>query len=325
MSDNAVSSFLARLEATGAVSAELWQANFAGKSFASDKDAAKTAIEAGVLTRWQASRLLAGKSEIAIGDYELLDRLPVLSESQVYVARRGHEEPIWLEVIAADVAAEVTPWLHRAVDGLLTPRGVEVVEGRSLVDHGPVHGQPLAVVLKKSPKLPAAEMARVVRDVAAVLREMHESQWELGRLTPTQLVKSGSNYQLTTWGIWSGCRTDADPFVDGGDAGPLGTQDLFGLGMTGLAIGAGTLKRDKVRPANRLEKWFVAMTAPERGDAPSTRPSSTPRSRAFPRIERRRGRRPRTMKRSPATWTSSPKSGESKTAIRARTCRSRPS
>src|SRR4051812_1186662 len=50
------------------------------------KTAAKKLIEKGLLTRWQASQLLAGKTELHLGKYRLLDRLGQGGMGSVFLA-----------------------------------------------------------------------------------------------------------------------------------------------------------------------------------------------------------------------------------------------
>ncbi len=145
--------------------------------------AARWLVKRGVVTPWQAKRLLRGESgPFFVGDYRLLDRF----ECPAPGAFRARHEPTGREVclvvlatkrcvpeVWADIVQR-TKAAHAANDPVLVrPLALEKAEKQRFIVCEGVGGEPLAEQLATRGPLPPAEAAAVTLAVARALAHLH--------------------------------------------------------------------------------------------------------------------------------------------------------
>lgn len=224
---------------------------------------AKEMIEAGLLTRWQASRIVAGKGPLTLGPYILLDRIPILGGSELY-AGWTREEGVarWLEVLPAG-AEPNNVHLSPRTDVAVPSGTVHNVDGRNVIDHGAAnHGTCVASTLKKGARWDRVDAATLLRDACKALKALHAEGKALGRITPTSFVKAEVGYRLATWGALPSDRTSEDTYTApeaAGSATPVPASDVYSLGVTALVLVFGTSTASKVQPKSRFDQIVLKM------------------------------------------------------------------
>ena len=152
----------------------------------SPADCAMALVGAGVLTPFQARRLLAGKSDgLVLGQYVILDQLSGGKRERVYKARhRTMDRLVAVRVFAADVThnpdhravvqAEARAAARLAHPNLLTVLDSNESGGRLYVVHEYVEALPLDVLVGQTRRLPTGRACEVARQAALGLQHAHE-------------------------------------------------------------------------------------------------------------------------------------------------------
>ncbi|HEX5105098.1 MAG TPA: serine/threonine-protein kinase, partial [Pirellulaceae bacterium] len=196
--------FIETIERSGLISAEtMAKVRQAAAKADSAMVLAKALVKDGTLTRWQASQLLYGISQLTVGKFKLLDQLGSGEMGRVYLAehaqmgrrhslkvlsRRHTSKP---EVVkrfldeAQQVAALEHPNVSRIYD-------VNQDGERYYVVMEYVEGQDLQRLVEKSGKLPVARAVEYVRQTAEGLAHAHEHQLVHGDLKPSNLLIDSS-------------------------------------------------------------------------------------------------------------------------------------
>lgn len=242
---------------------------------------AKEMIEAGLLTRWQASRIVAGKGPLTLGPYILLDRIPILGGSELF-AGWTREEGVarWLEILpegAEPNHIHLSPRTDVAV-----PSGtVHTIDGRSVIDHGAAnHGTCVASTLKKGVRWERTDTAVLLRDACKALKALHGENKAIGRITPTSFVKAEVGYRLATWGALSSDRTAEDPYTAPEAKAPQPSTpaaDVYSLGVTALVLAFGTSSPAKVQAKSRFDQIVLKMVEAD----PAKRPNVAAAAKAL--------------------------------------------
>jgi len=240
---------------------------------------AKEIVEAGLLTRWQAARIVSGKGSLTLGPLVLLERIPILALSELFVAReRNGSESRWIEVLPE--GREVSEPTDLSAGDAVAVRSTTTIDGRVVIDHGPVAGQCSAQLIRKGVRWERPETAKLLRAACRALAPLHNDRRGLGRIAPTQFVRSNQRYRLATWGTGAFERTADDPFVApelrSGDP-PTPAGDVASLGTTALYLAFGTTTPSKVQAKSRLDQWLLKMVDAD----PSKRPTLDAVARAI--------------------------------------------
>jgi serine/threonine protein kinase len=201
------------------------------KTERSSRKFAKLLVESGELTRYQAERLLAGRTEgFFLGECKILDRLGAGGMGIVYLAEQLK--------LGRQVALKILPTQYsqdhdylarfyreaRAAAELKHPNVVQVYDVGE--DHGThyiimelVRGMNLSERLKQSGPLSLAESLDVVKQVAAGLQHAHEHHIVHRDIKPSNLILEGQTIKILDLGL-------ARKF----DAGEAITQEQRALG-----------------------------------------------------------------------------------------------
>lgn len=173
------------------------------KSFAgSDADPAavgRQLIKNGLLTRWQASRLLAGHHTFFVGSYRLLKRLGGGDSAAVFKAEQtGTKRAVALkllprELLDDDEAVERFRREVRATASLKHPHVVAAYDAGQL---GDIHylimeyagGRDLTAWIEKYTKLPVAWSCEVGRQIADALQHVHEAGLVHRDISPANIL-----------------------------------------------------------------------------------------------------------------------------------------
>jgi serine/threonine-protein kinase len=185
----------------------------------SPADAARALVSANLLTKFQAERLLAGKTDgYHLGPYVILDQLGRGPTGRVYKARhRTMNRPVAVKVLAAELtrtAADRQAFQNevRAAAQLNHPNVVTAYDanelaGRFYVVVEFVDGPDLASLVKERGPLPVAEACELARQAAAGLDHAHGRGMVHRDLKPTNLLvarpkkqESGDRKQETAGG-----------------------------------------------------------------------------------------------------------------------------
>lgn len=223
-------------------------------------EAAAALVAAGLLTRFQADRLLAGRTDgFHLGPYVILEQIGRGAQSRVYKARhRTMHRTVAVKALAAaltDTPAhrDATRAAVRAAGGLAHPNIVTAYDANELHDRFYlvlefVDGADLGALVRARGPLPVYEACEYARQIASGLQHAHErgishcdlkpSNLLLARPTPT----APPTVKITDFGLPKGPAASefAAPEVSAGAAGcaggstgaasPTGQADLYSLG-----------------------------------------------------------------------------------------------
>lgn len=149
------------------------------------RDAARALVAAGQLTRFQAERLLAGRTDgFHLGPYVVLEQVGQGAKGRVYKARhRTTNRLVAVKVLSPDAArtpadraefqAGVRTTARLGHPNVVTAYDVNELGGRLYVAMEFVDGPNLAAVVKERGALPPAEACELVRQAAAGLDHAH--------------------------------------------------------------------------------------------------------------------------------------------------------
>jgi serine/threonine-protein kinase len=167
---------------------------------ASPAEAARALVAAGFLTKFQAERLLAGKTDgFHLGPYVVLDQIGRGPTGRVYKARhRAMNRPVAVKVLAAELTRTATDreafQSHaRATARLNHPNVVTAYDanefsGRPYLVIEFVDGPNVEALVRERGPLPLAEACELARQAAAGLEHAHGHGMTHGDLKPTNLL-----------------------------------------------------------------------------------------------------------------------------------------
>ncbi len=157
-------------------------------------------VAAGLLTRFQADRLLSGRTDgFLLGPYTVLEQIGRGGMSRVYKAKhRTMNRPVAIKVLSAGLTRTQTEREAfqrevRAAGGLAHPNIVTAVDVGDLHDRCYlvlefVDGPNLEALVRQRGPLPVAQACEFVRQAAAGLRHAHEKGLVHRDLKPTNLM-----------------------------------------------------------------------------------------------------------------------------------------
>lgn len=163
-------------------------------------DAAHALVAAGLLTRFQAERLVAGRTDgFHLGSYVLLEHIGRGPRGQVYRAKhRAMNRTVAVKVIGPEFTrtSEAQATFHRearAAAGLNHPNVVTVYDanehaGRFYLVLECVDGHDIEMLIRQRGPRPVAEACELVRQAAAGLDHAHAQGITHGDLKPTNLL-----------------------------------------------------------------------------------------------------------------------------------------
>lgn len=163
-------------------------------------DLAQSLVAHGLLTRFQADRLLAGRTDgFALDQYVLLEQVGRGPRSRVYKAKhRTMKRPVALQVLAAELTrtpAQRAALLKavRAAAALAHPNVVTAYDANELHDRFYlvlefVDGPDLAALVAQRGPLPVDEACELVRQAASGLQHAHEKGIVHGDIKPNNLM-----------------------------------------------------------------------------------------------------------------------------------------
>jgi eukaryotic-like serine/threonine-protein kinase len=211
-------------------------ADDAGRVDGSAKALARFLVGCGDLTRYQAERLLAGRSAgFLLGDYKILDKLGAGGMGKVYVAEQTKlRRQVALKVLPRDRAGDqrYVERFQREARAAAALKHPNIVQVYDVGNHGPTHfivmelvrGKNLKELLRERGALAPADAARLVEQVAQGLAHAHERGIVHRDIKPSNLVLEGATVKVLDLGL-------ARQFEEGealtGDGKGLGTADYM--------------------------------------------------------------------------------------------------
>ena len=236
--------------------------------------AADALVAAGLLTQFQADRLLCGRTDgFVLGPYTVLEQIGRGSMSRVYKAKhRTMNRPVAIKVLSASLTrtrAERDAFQRevRAAGKLAHPNIVTAVDAGDLHDRCYlvlefVDGPTLEALVRQRGPLPAAQACEFVRQTAAGLQHAHEKGLVHRDLKPTNLMvarptpSAPLTVKITDFGVPKDATEPtgyrAPELFEAADH----RADLYALGgvfyflLTGQAPeGDGTVPVDQLRPS----------------------------------------------------------------------------
>ncbi len=276
MSETTANDFIARLREARLAPENSVDDLTAKGPFENDKQPAKLAVEQGLITLWQAKRLLNGNTDFHLGPYMLADRLPAPSGCNLFRAKHTEsDQVVWLEwepkaktpVEAIDAAVDQT------IDGILAPTEIlQLGDGQAMV-YAAVEGQPSINEKNKTVRLERTALGKAIQTIAAGLSTLHNGEQVWGRLHPSQLYETNTGFCLGRWGSWSGQSVKDDPLYPAELSGKPETAvqgDLVALGRVAMLLGYGTLTASKVKPKSRLDRLVLQIADPSNEGGPQS-------------------------------------------------------
>lgn len=163
-------------------------------------DAAGALVAVGLLTRFQADRLLSGRTEgFHLGPYVVLEQVGRGPTGRVYRAKhRTMNRPVAVKVLAGDLTrtadarsafqAEVRAAARLNHPNIVSAYDVNEYAGRFYVVVEFVDGPGLDAVVRERGQLPTTEACELVRQAALGLAHAHEQGMSHRDLKPTNLL-----------------------------------------------------------------------------------------------------------------------------------------
>jgi serine/threonine protein kinase/WD40 repeat protein len=214
----------------------------AGQSAPGDSPGAlaDTLVGAGLLTRFQADRLLQGKSRgFLLGGYRILERLGSGTSGQVFLAEhQALGRRVALKVLSQIAAEDPTAVERfrreaRAVAQLNHPN---IVRAYDIGSVGKLHflvmeyvdGTNLQALVEQSGRLPPAQAAQYVLQAAQALHHLHQAGLVHRDVKPSNLLLDRSGVvKLTDLGLARFCHDKKDQLTNRQGAGVMGTLDYL--------------------------------------------------------------------------------------------------
>ncbi len=276
--------FLAAVQASGVLTAGQLATAAAGlpPEARTAPEVAKALVAAGVLTAFQADRLLAGKADgFVLGQYVIQSQIGKGPVARVYKAlHRAMNRPVAVKVLAADQTRDPARLAAfqaeaRAAARLAHPNVVTVLDANQVGERfylvlEYVEGTGADAAVRKGGPLPVARACEVARQVALGLQHAHDRGTAHGALTPgcVLLGRTGPSdrpaVKVTNFGLGRVATAAAYPVAcDPADyrapelfdpaAAPTPRSDLYSLGcvlyflLTGRTPFPGVTPEDKAR------------------------------------------------------------------------------
>jgi serine/threonine-protein kinase len=236
---------------------------------------ASALVAAGLLTRFQADRLLAGRTDgFLLGPYVILEQVGRGAMSRVYKAKhRTMNRPVAIKVLAAELTRTAAAREHfqaevRAAGKLAHPNIVTAYDASELHDRFYlvlefVDGPNLAELVRQRGPLPVAEACEFVRQIAAGLEHAHAKGMVHRDLKPANLLvarptpAAPPTVKIADFGIPKsapgGAGEFAAPELVGAPAAPADARsDLYSLGRVFYFLLTGRAAREGVLPVVQL-------------------------------------------------------------------------
>lgn len=238
-------------------------------------DAARALVAAGLLTRFQADRLLAGRTDgFTLGPYVILEQVGRGTMSRVYKARhRTMNRPVAIKVLSSNLtrtAADRERFQRevRAAGKLVHPNVVTAYDANQLQDRFYlvlefVDGPNLALFVRQRGPLPVPEACEFVRQTATGLQHAHEKGMVHRDLRPQNLLvarptpSAPLTVKIADFGIPKAVQGPTEYSAPEQAASPGAADsrsDLYSLGcvfyflLTGRAPGAYPVPLAQARP-----------------------------------------------------------------------------
>jgi serine/threonine protein kinase len=213
------------------------------------REAAQALVAAGLLTKFQADRLLAGRADgFVVGQYVILDQIARGPAGRVYKAlHRAMNRPVAVRLLPADqtrdpARREALLAEARSAARLTHPNLVTVLDANQfgerfylVTEH--VEGAGAGEAVRKSGPLAVARACEVVRQAALGLQHAHEKGVCHGALTPGCLLVGRSAVKVANFGPGGAGGAAADDPADyrapellDPAAVPTPKADLYALG-----------------------------------------------------------------------------------------------
>jgi serine/threonine protein kinase len=218
-------------------------------------DAARALVESGLLTRYQADRLLAGQTEgFFLGQYLILDQIARGPTGRVYKAlHRAMNRPVAIKVLPAcrtrdparraELLAGARAAARLAHPNVLTVLDADQCGSRFYLVLEYVEGSGADVAVRSSGPLPLSRACEIVRQAALGLQHAHEKGVCHGTLTPGCLLVGRSTVKVANFGLdraagvsiadFPAASDPADylsPELSDPSATPTVRSDLYSLG-----------------------------------------------------------------------------------------------
>lgn len=271
-------SFLAAVRASGLLSDEQFRDAVAGlpASARTGRDAAAALVAARVLTRFQADRLLSGRTGgFVLGPYVILELIARGPDGRVYKAlHRAMNRPVAVRVLPAGKTPDAAA-LPAGAARLAHPNVVTVLDageygGRSVLVLEHVEGAGAGAEVRRSGPLAVDRACEVVRQAALGLQHAHEKGVCHGALTPGCLRVGRSTVKVAGFGLGRAGGADyLAPELFEPDAVPTPRSDLYALGgvlyylLTGRTPFPAVAAEDKLRHHRESDPVPVEALRPE--------------------------------------------------------------
>lgn len=230
---------LAATEAAGILTAgQLARARDAAPESASATEAAAVLVAAGLLTRFQADRLLAGRADgLVLGQHVIQEQVGKGSAGRVFKAvHRAMNRPVAIKVLRPELTrtGAARQALQREVKAAARLNHPNIVTAYDANEHGDrfylvmefVDGPTMEALVRERGPLPVAEACELVRQVAVGLQHAHERGMVHRDIKPANLLVGrasktlpGCVVKIADFGI---ARLSPGP---GTAAGLVGTPD----------------------------------------------------------------------------------------------------
>lgn len=181
-----------------------------------DKTIAKKLIESEVLTSWQASRLLAGKAKIKVGNFVLLNRYESSGDANLCLARevdKTQKLTVRITSISISKQADLAGKLIEAGKRLakLSSEANKLSEVRDVENRVTylfsTEVAPLQELTKKK-KLSSDEIANILQGVVTGLKGFGDEMSNFGRLSASSVTWNGKAVGLLPGEICDGSELD---------------------------------------------------------------------------------------------------------------------
>lgn len=305
-----VSGLLAAVRASGVLTDAQFERAAASLSrdAQSAPDAATELVAAEFLTRFQADRLLAGKTGgMVFGQYIILEPVGASPNGRVFKARhRTMNRIVAVKMLSAEQSRdpERRAWFHsesRAAARLAHPNVVTLLDANQVGDRlyvvrEFVDGPSLDTVVRDRGPLTIARACEVVRQAALGLHHAHEKGLTHGAMCPAQLLVGHdqpgdsssfpsvkvSNFGLRLEAVQGSAPPDGRDPADfreperSGDGSATPESDVYALGGTFFFLLTGRLPTPRVDETARpdLPTTVAALLREMQSPVPSARPTA---------------------------------------------------